>query len=145
MVNHWSITDSYNDGLLSGTLALLAQEWWTKLRDPHDVETALRGSQLVFTATSDNGEVVGTARVLTDFTYLAIVLDVISSHAHRGEGVGAALMEAVTNHPRLRYVDSIELVCQPELRTFYSRWGFTDAVGRSGLMRRTSHPALRGI
>lgn len=122
---------------------MLAQEWWTKHRNPRDVEASLRASQLVFTATSD-GEVVGTARVLTDFTYLATVLDVISSEARRGEGVGAAMMGAITSHPRLQDVDSIELICQPELQAFYSRWGFTGDVGRSRLMRRTSNPALGG-
>jgi hypothetical protein len=53
-------------------------------------------------------------------------------------------MNAITGHPRLRGVDSIELVCQPELRTFYERWGFTGEVDRSGLMRRTPNPALGG-
>lgn len=140
----WAITDSYDETVISGILELLAQEWWTKHRDPRDVEASLRGSQLVFTATSDNDEVVGTARVLTDFAYLAIVLDVISCQAHRGEGVGAALMDAITSHPRLQDVDSIELICQPGLQGFYSRWGFTGDVGRSTLMRRTSNPALGG-
>lgn len=138
----WAITDSYNETVLTGTMRLLSQEWWTKHRNLLDVEASLRGSQLVFTATAGDGEVVGTARVLTDFVYVATVLDVISSESCRGQGVGAALMEAITNHPLLHRVDSIELICQPELRAFYSRWGFTGEVGRSGLMRRTSNPAL---
>ncbi len=138
----WSITDSYDDAILSGTLALLSQEWWTRHRRPQDVDASLRASQLVFTAAGSDGQVVGTARVLTDFVYLATVLDVISSQAHRGQGVGAALMEAITEHTRLQRVDSIELICQPELEDFYVRWGFSTEVGRSGLMRRTSNPAL---
>ena len=32
----------------------------------------------------------------------------------------------------------IELVCQPELIDFYRRWGFTDHVGASRLMRRAA-------
>lgn len=138
----WSITDSYDETILSGTLALLSQEWWTKHRRPQDVEASLRASQLVFTAADSAGQVVGTARVLTDFIYLATVLDVISSKAHRGQGVGAALLEAITEHAWLRCVDSIELICQPELKDFYARWGFSTEVGSSALMRRTSNPAL---
>ena len=34
-------------------------------------------------------------------------------------------------------VESVELVCQPELVELYRRSGFTDDVGRSLLMRRT--------
>lgn len=30
----------------------------------------------------------------------------------------------------------------PDLMPFYRRWGFTDQVGRSRLMRRTSDPRL---
>jgi hypothetical protein len=46
------------------------------------------------------------------------------------------------HRPELDHIDSIELVCQPELTEFYRRWGFTDAVGTSQLMRRTSNPHL---
>jgi hypothetical protein len=42
----------------------------------------------------------------------------------------------------LRDVASIELVCQPELMPFYRRWGFSEQVGRSRLMRRTSDAVL---
>lgn len=140
----WLVTDTYDEAIVAGTLALLSQEWWTRHRQPEDVDASLRASQLVFTAADSDGQIVGTARVLTDFVYLATVLDVISSRAHRGEGIGAALMEAITEHVRLRSVDSIELVCQPELEDFYARWGFSAEVGRSGLMRRTSNPTLGG-
>ncbi|MBO1756561.1 GNAT family N-acetyltransferase [Allobranchiibius sp. CTAmp26] len=138
----WFVTDTYDEAVLGGTLVLLSQEWWTRDRRARDVEASLRASQLVFTAADGEGQVVGTARVLTDFVYLATVLDVISSQAHRGKGIGAALMQAITEHSRLQHVDSIELVCQPELQDFYARWGFNTAVGRSGLMRRTSNPSL---
>ncbi|MEO3925750.1 hypothetical protein ABGB07_18040 [Micromonosporaceae bacterium B7E4] len=39
---------------------------------------------------------------------------------------------------------SVELVCQPDLMPFYRRWDFTEQVGRSRLMRRTSDPLLSG-
>ncbi|MEV0808960.1 hypothetical protein [Micromonospora sp. NPDC050200] len=39
---------------------------------------------------------------------------------------------------------SFELVCQPDLMPFYWRWGFTEQVGHSGLMRRTADPRLTG-
>lgn len=129
---------------MPGVLELLSQEWWTAHRPSDVVEKSLRNSQLVFVACSPQGSVVGAARVLTDFTYLAMVLDVMSSKAHRGEGIGAALMDAIIEHPSLQQVDSIELVCQPELQPFYARWGFTGDVGRSGLMRRTANPLLTG-
>ena len=85
---------------------------------------------------------VGFARVLTDQTYLAIILDVIVAPDARGSGVGAMLMDAILSHPRVADVKSIEPVCQPELMPFYRRWGFTDQIGQSRLMRRTVDPSL---
>src|SRR4029078_11562124 len=84
------------------------------------------------------------SRVLTDFVYEALILDVIVDEDLRGTGLGAALMDAIVNHPRLASVRTFELACQPELVAFYSRWGFTDKVGRSRLMRRTSDLRLAG-
>jgi hypothetical protein len=49
-------------------------------------------------------------------------------------------MDTIVGHARLAGVQSLELVCQPALVPFYRRWGFTDRVGGSGLMRRTSDP-----
>jgi len=53
-------------------------------------------------------------------------------------------MDSLLARPPLPLVGSVELVCQPELRGFYRRWGFTDEVGASRLMRRTADPALTG-
>jgi hypothetical protein len=51
-------------------------------------------------------------------------------------------MDEILSRPELANVESIELVCQPDLVGFYRRWGFTDAVGQSLLMRRTANPSL---
>jgi predicted GNAT family N-acyltransferase len=91
-----------------------------------------------------SGRLVGFARVLTDEVYLAVVLDVIVAPDLRGSGLGETLLDAIVGHPRLASVRSIELVCQPDLMPFYRRWGFTDQVGGSRLMRRTADPRLTG-
>lgn len=126
---------------LPDLLELLRTAWWMSDRTPEDVALMLTESDLVFVLTSA-GRVVGFARILTDFTYVALLLDVVVAEDSRGSGYGAALLDAVVEHPRLAVVRSLELVCQPELIPFYRRWGFTDQVGRSLLMRRTSDPRL---
>jgi predicted GNAT family N-acyltransferase len=124
-------------------LRLFASGWWTSTRQTADVERMLAGSTVVFAA-RDNQELVGFARVLSDGVYLALILDVIVSPHQRGRGHGAALMEAIVAHPAVARVRSVELVCQPDLMPFYRRWGFTDTVGASRLMRRTADLALLG-
>jgi predicted GNAT family N-acyltransferase len=101
----------------------------------------LSATDFLFAAVDVSSEsLVAFARVLTDRTYVALVLDVIVAPEHRGRGLGGLLIERICSDPVLKQVASIELVCQTELFRFYRRSGFTENVGRSRLMRRTSNP-----
>jgi predicted GNAT family N-acyltransferase len=122
-------------------LRLYANEWWTKGRTRPDVERMLEGTDLLFAVTEKRSEsLVAFARVITDRTYVALVLDVIVAPAYRDRGLGRLLVERICSGPELRNVERIELTCQPEHVPFYRKWGFTENVGRSQLMRRTSNP-----
>jgi GNAT superfamily N-acetyltransferase len=124
-------------------LRLYGNEWWTAQRTRPDVERMLAATDLLFAVVdTGSGSLVAFARVLTDRTYLALVLDVIVAPEHRGAGLGRLLVESICSDPALRNVASIELVCQPEMVPLYEKWGFTDKVGRSRLMRRTADPRL---
>ena len=124
-------------------LHLYAGEWWSARRTKGDVARMLRSSDLLFAVIERRSDTLAAfARVLTDSTYLALVLDVIVAPGHRERGLGRLLMESICSHRTLRVVTSIELVCQPELVPFYRKWGFSERVGRSQLLRRTSDAAL---
>ena len=126
-------------------LQLFAEQWWTSQRSSTQVAGLVRSSTLVFSAVhTPSDELVGFARVLTDGVTLALVLDVMVSKRWRGRGVGGRLMDAVVVHPLVADVESVELVCQPELVPFYAQWGFTDQVGASRLLRRTTRAELLG-
>ncbi|HEY3563281.1 MAG TPA: GNAT family N-acetyltransferase [Kribbella sp.] len=122
---------------------LMRTAWWMSDRTTGDVERLLANSDLVV-AVLDRDNLVGFTRVLTDFTYVALLLDVIVAQSHRGSGIGAVLLDAVVGHPALAGVRSLELACQPELIPFYRRWGFTDEVANSRHMRRTADARLSG-
>ena len=117
-------------------MGLYASAWWATGRRRADVEPMLESTDLVVGLVDDGGRLVAFARVLTDETYIALLLDVIVAENHRGESLGRALIDAALSQPRLDAVRSIELVCQPDLIGFYERWGFTTDVGLSTLMRR---------
>lgn len=124
-------------------VALFRSAWWTAARSPAAVDRMIDGSNVVVgLVDSTSNRLVGFARAITDGVFLAVVLDVIVAPDVRGVGHGARLMDELTARPELAGVDSIELVCQPELIEFYRRWGFTDRVGRSLLMRRSNNPLL---
>jgi GNAT superfamily N-acetyltransferase len=127
-------------------LDLYAGEWWTATRTAADVERMLTASDVVVALVSRaDDRLVAFARALTDDAYVALVLDVIVAADRRREGLGATLMDAILRHPRLAGVASVELTCREGLVAFYRRFGFTDQVGGSRLMRRTSDPRLTGL
>ncbi|GAA2910283.1 hypothetical protein Acy02nite_48850 [Actinoplanes cyaneus] len=126
-------------------MKLFASAWWTAERTQAEAHGILAGSDVVVTVLDRRtGQLAGFARVLTDRTYLAVVLDVIVAPELRGEGIGAMVMEAVLAHQWVAGVRSVELVCQPDVVAFYERWGFTQQVGQSRLLRRTADSALTG-
>jgi len=129
------LTDDHVDDLLR----LYRNEWWTAEREREDVVQMLDGSdEVVAFVDRDSGGLVAFARVLTDYAYKALVLDVIVAESHRGEGLGDRLLEALVDHPRLADVEHVELYCLGEMVAFYERWGFTDDLGDLRLMRRDS-------
>jgi GNAT superfamily N-acetyltransferase len=126
-------------------VGLFQSGWWTATRDRAAVDRLIDGSDVVLGLTDLVSErLIGFARSITDGVFLAVVLDVIVDPAYRATGLGARLMDELLAAEPLKRVESIELVCQPELIAFYERWGFTNRVGRSVLMRRTENPLLVG-
>ncbi|MDQ1641836.1 MAG: hypothetical protein QOJ90_1187 [Actinomycetota bacterium] len=134
-----TVTDAPDARWQAELMDLYAGQWWAEQRAPNDVVTMLNHTDLFAVAQdSGTGKLVGFARVLTDYVYLAQILDVIVAESSRGQGIGAALMDALCGDERLASVHSMELVCQQELEPFYAHWGFTSRVGESRLMRRTN-------
>jgi GNAT superfamily N-acetyltransferase len=141
MTQHVEVTvsDSFATERLPELMALFAEQWWIKDRSVEDVAAMLEHTDLIAAVTdTDTDDLLGFARVITDFTFVAVLLDVIVAEASRGNGFGALLMNALVDHPRLAQVESLELSCQKSLEAFYARWGFTARVGGSRLMRRTT-------
>ena len=79
----------------------------------------------------DGDRLVGFARSLTDGVYRALVDDVIVDESVRGQGVGKALVTALTNE--LADVDEVFLGCDEKVRPFYESLGWRpdDSPGMS--------------
>ena len=117
---------------------LYQREWWTKGRSLAETKQCVDGSQICIGVIDDAGALHGFSRVLTDFTFKALIFDIIVSEQHRGRGLGDKLMGLVMDHERLRRVKHFELYCLPELYSFYGKFGFSTDVGAVKLMRRVN-------
>lgn len=119
--------------------AFYSKEWWTQGREFDDVMHMIAHSDIVLGCCSDDGRLVGFARVLTDFTFKAMIFDVIVAETHRGRGIGNAIIDRIKGHDALRKVRSFELYCPDRLVTFYEGLGF--ARSTSALLRHQPHLA----
>lgn len=129
--------DRLTDEQIEDLCALYQFEWWTKGRQLPDVRRMLQHTDVIVAlCDAESRRLVAFARVLTDYVYKALVLDVIVAASHRNQGLGRALMDAIVNHTALKAVRHIELYCLPDLMPFYHRWGFTDDLGALRFMRR---------
>ena len=139
MIEDLELRHNLSEGQVDELVSLYQGEWWSRERDAASVRRMLSSSDLIFAFVErGSGRLAAFARILTDQTYLVLVLDVIVASAFRRQGVGTRLVQSICGHPDLAEAQSIELVCQPELVEFYRKLGFTDQVGSSTLMRRTT-------
>jgi ribosomal protein S18 acetylase RimI-like enzyme len=99
---------------------IAASYWATGI--PRDVMVRAIERSLCFGA-FDDGVQVGFARVVTDATTFAYVCDVIVDEAHRGQGVGKALMTALMAHPDLQGLRRLGLVTH-NAHALYEPFGF---------------------
>ena len=116
--------------------ALFLREWWTSDRSLEETRRCTEGSQICIGLTDECDDLIGFVRVITDYTFKALIFDVIVADAHRGKGLGDHLIELVLEHPDLARVRHFELYCLPEVGPFYERHGFSTEVGGVRLMRR---------
>lgn len=109
--------------------SLLRSTYWAHDREREVMDCAIRTS-LNFTLRSRT-EVVGYARVITDYATFAWICDVVIARSHRGQGLGKWMVERVIEHPSLQ-VRSQWLTTQ-DAHSLYERFGFkkVDALKRS--------------
>jgi len=114
--------------------------WWTKGRRNTDVAKMLRHPQVFLTAWED-GKLAGFARVITDFTYRAIIADVIVRPGSHGKGIGSSVVRQALKHKRLRSVTGFWLYTTDK-QAFYKKLGFEFSPRNLMILRhgRTPRP-----
>ena len=126
-----------NDAQIEQLYQLYQQEWFTKGRSRENVHEMLKHTDFAFGfCPLDEHDLIGFARVISDWMYKAFVFDVIVDQRYRNKGIGEYIMNTIFNHPVLKSVSHIELYCPEKLAPFYEKMGFERRT--SLLLRRTS-------
>ena len=112
--------------------------WWTKTRRNADVAKLLRHPQVFITAW-DAKQLVGFARVITDFTYRAIIADVIVRPGYEGQGLGSAIVQKAVKDRRLKSVTGFWLY-STDKQAFYKKLGFELSPKNLMILRTSKSP-----
>lgn len=121
---------------------LYARAWWTAERREEGIRSVLKHSDLIATAWVGK-ELVGFARVSTDFAYRAVLWDVIVDAGHQRIGVGGRLVRAILGDARLGGVESFWLFTTDK-QPFYRRFGFKAYPKNVMVWRRHVPPRQAG-
>ncbi len=77
------------------------RSYWGHGRSMETVSKSIEHSLCFGVYTQSEGKQAGFARVVTDFTIFAWVMDVFILEEYRGNGLGKLLMQSIRNYPEL--------------------------------------------
>jgi nitroimidazol reductase NimA-like FMN-containing flavoprotein (pyridoxamine 5'-phosphate oxidase superfamily)/GNAT superfamily N-acetyltransferase len=108
-------------------VALLADAYWNTWPTRQQMRQAHLGSTAWVGARDPDGQLVATARALSDGGKFALIYDVMVAAAWRGHGLGEAVVGLLLQHPRLRHAARVWLRTRDAM-DFYRRYGFVSTA-----------------
>ncbi|HEY1791469.1 MAG TPA: GNAT family N-acetyltransferase [Opitutaceae bacterium] len=110
---------------------LLQGSYWAENRPREIIRESIANSVCFGAYLKADRRQVGFARIVTDKVTFSWICDVVVDEAHRGKGMGKALMAAVMDHPCVRSTSNI--LGTRDAHGLYERFGFE----RREMMRRS--------
>jgi len=119
----FTISTSRNRLQIDAIHKFLSEEsYWAKERIREQTETAIKNSLPFGVYKGEN--LIGFARVVTDFATFAYLGDVFILDEFRGQGLSKWLMEVIINHPELQGLRRWILATR-DAHTLYEKFDFS--------------------
>jgi GNAT superfamily N-acetyltransferase len=122
------------------------RSYWGKDRTREAVRKTIENS-LCFGVYDKDSSLVGFARVVTDLTIFAHLMDLFVLEEHRKRGLGKLLMEFIVGYPALQDIHFWRLDTN-DAHGLYRKYGFKEPAFPERIMERRKVPennALRPI
>ena len=121
---------------IDSVYTMLSKTYWGAYRPKEIIEKSIAYS-ICFGIYKDD-TMVGFARCVTDYATLYYLCDVVVDDEHRGQGLGKALVKAVTEHEELSHL--LALLDTNDAHCLYEQFGFEHSLKTA--MRR-KRPTLK--
>jgi ribosomal protein S18 acetylase RimI-like enzyme len=121
---------SYTDSLAGVSSEHLQSGFFAGWPNPPSPTTHYRilaNSAAIVLARTDNGDVVGFITAVSDHVSCAYIPHLEVLPAYQGQGIGSELVRRMVE--KLQHLYMIDLVCDPQLQSFYERLGMKAVVG----------------
>jgi nitroimidazol reductase NimA-like FMN-containing flavoprotein (pyridoxamine 5'-phosphate oxidase superfamily)/GNAT superfamily N-acetyltransferase len=110
-------------GDAAAAVALLENHYWTRGVTREALAKAQLGASAWIGARDAQGKLIATARANSDGSRHAYLADVAVAPEYRGQGLGAALVRLLLDHPAVRGAALVRLATA-DAQAFYERFGF---------------------
>lgn len=125
---NYRITEDTSEMKTEDIMALLDQTFWAKGRSKEKTEAAVKGSRCFGVIVEVEDKLAGFARLFTDNATSYYVCDVVVDEAHRGNGMGKALIRYITEHPEFKNLKG-NLITR-DAHGLYEQFGFERVEGK---------------
>lgn len=128
MGKEFCIKQSNRDMQINEVKDLLSKSYWASERSIETIEKSIENSLCFGAFLNDNNKQIAFARVITDYSTVYYICDVIVNEEYRGKGIGKELINAVVTDNRLK--DMKAMLLTADAHTFYEKFGFKKVEGR---------------
>ena len=95
----YSIVDGSEKMNIEEVIRLLRMTYWAERRPARQIEASLRHSSCYGISLSGTDQLVGFARVISDYATTYYLCDVVIDTAYRNQGLGTALVSYIESLP----------------------------------------------
>ena len=124
----YAILDGSDQMELGEVMVLLKQTYWADQRPEEQVHKSMENSRC-YGVRTDDGKLVGFARVISDFATTYYLCDVIIDTAYQHHGLGRALVSYIETSPEYQGLRGILIT--RDAHALYETFGYETLNGRA--------------
>lgn len=124
----YRIVEDINEMKLDDIVRLLRTTYWADKRPVEKIEKSVQNSKCYGLYLEETENLVGFARIITDYATNYYLSDVIIDKKYRNKGLGKALVSHIVSSPELQGLRGI--LVTKDAQKLYSQYGFEVVDGR---------------